>query len=311
MGTVERVVLAFLKQSALVLGLIVLIAVLLLFSTPRMLMDSDHISNLVIQPVDETKNRYPIIVHHGILPFFTLHKFAKSLRQNGYAAYSTQLSAANTPAYRATELAAQIDIVLQSLGVSKVNIIAHSLGGLDARYLISSLGYQDKVASLTTYSTPHRGASIAELFYQKIPGFVFGMIDFYLATAVDGSTWGAVDSQNCMASLTPEYMQLEFNKNNKDRPEVFYQSWTGKAGYGTPKPYDPINYFYGPYIYKHEGLNDGVVSVYSAEWGEFHDPILVGHAAQIGRKSVFSPDWDYDPYAFYESIAEGLAKKGF
>ena len=274
-------------------------------------METDHISNLVIRPIKETKNQYPIIIHHGVLPFFTLHKFARYLRQKGFTAYSTQVSSANMPAFRAKELASQIDIVMKSLGADKVNIIAHSLGGLDARYLISSLGYQDKVASLTTYSSPHRGSSLAELFYKKVPSFVFKLIDFYLATAVDGSTWGTVDSQNCMASLTPEYMQLEFNKNNKNSPKVFYQSWAGMAGDGTEKRYDTINYFYGPYIYKHEGLNDGMVSVYSAKWGEFHEPILVGHAAQIGRTSVFSPHWDYDPYKFFELVAEGLVKKGF
>ncbi len=46
----------------------------------------------------------------------------------------------------------------------RVHIIAHSAGGIDARYLISPEGLElaDRVASVTTVSTPHQGASIAE-----------------------------------------------------------------------------------------------------------------------------------------------------
>ena len=35
----------------------------------------------------------------------------------------------------------------------KVNIVAHSMGGLDARYMITKLGMGRRVASLTTLST--------------------------------------------------------------------------------------------------------------------------------------------------------------
>ena len=38
----------------------------------------------------------------------------------------------------------------------KVNIIAHSKGGLDARYMISKLNMGEYVASLTMISSPHR-----------------------------------------------------------------------------------------------------------------------------------------------------------
>ena len=41
--------------------------------------------------------------------------------------------------------------------IGKVNIIAHSLGGLDARQMLTHLGMGSRVASLTTVGTPHRG----------------------------------------------------------------------------------------------------------------------------------------------------------
>ena len=46
-----------------------------------------------------------------------------------------------------------------------VHIIAHSMGGLDSRILIGNnyQGVGDRVASLTTLSTPHRGSPVADL----------------------------------------------------------------------------------------------------------------------------------------------------
>ena len=40
-----------------------------------------------------------------------------------------------------------------------VNLIGHSMGGLDCRYLLSHIRPDDyKVLSLTTLATPHRGS---------------------------------------------------------------------------------------------------------------------------------------------------------
>jgi triacylglycerol lipase len=46
----------------------------------------------------------------------------------------------------------------------KIHIIAHSMGGLDARLLISRnlKGLRDRIASLTTLCTPHEGSLAAD-----------------------------------------------------------------------------------------------------------------------------------------------------
>lgn len=56
----------------------------------------------------------------------------------------------------AAAIAKVVDTALSENNCEKVNIIAHSKGGLDCRYLITSMGYANKVASLTTINTPHR-----------------------------------------------------------------------------------------------------------------------------------------------------------
>src|SRR5206468_12628217 len=78
---------------------------------------------------------------------------------------------------RGAGLAKQIDDTLAATGADKVNIIAHAMGGLDARYVITTLGYGDRVASLTTMSTPHRGAALADFALSlNVPAIILNAI---------------------------------------------------------------------------------------------------------------------------------------
>ena len=54
--------------------------------------------------------------------------------------------------------------VLTKTGAEKVNLIAHSKGGMEARYMIKVLGMNTHVASLTTISTPHHGSKTMDQF---------------------------------------------------------------------------------------------------------------------------------------------------
>ena len=42
-----------------------------------------------------------------------------------------------------------------------MHLIAHSMGGLDARHMIVREGMAERVASLTTVGTPHNGTPVA------------------------------------------------------------------------------------------------------------------------------------------------------
>ena len=62
----------------------------------------------------------------------------------------------------------RIEQIVKETGCEKINVIAHSKGGLDMRYAISSLGAGRYVASLTTISTPHHGSKTVDLLL-KMP----------------------------------------------------------------------------------------------------------------------------------------------
>ena len=57
---------------------------------------------------------------------------------------------------------------LEKSGSEKVNIIAHSKGGIDSRYLISSLKEYNRIASLSTIDAPHNGSETVD-FLMKFP----------------------------------------------------------------------------------------------------------------------------------------------
>lgn len=56
-----------------------------------------------------------------------------------------------------------VDRLRARLGVERVDVVAHSLGGLIARYYIEKLGGAQTVGRLVTIATPHRGTRWASV----------------------------------------------------------------------------------------------------------------------------------------------------
>ena len=117
--------------------------------------------------------KYPILMVHGV--FFRDTKYfnywgriPKELEANGAKIFYGNHHSASSVADSAAELKARITEILSETKAEKVNIIAHSKGGLDCRYAISKLGLSDQVASLTTINTPHRGCLFADYLLSNI-----------------------------------------------------------------------------------------------------------------------------------------------
>ncbi len=118
--------------------------------------------------------RYPILLVHGV--FFRDYKFPnywgripKALEQNCARIYYGNHQSAASVADSGAELAKRIRQIVAETGCKKVNIIAHSKGGLDCRYAIACAGASPYVASLTTVNTPHRGCEFAEYLLGAVP----------------------------------------------------------------------------------------------------------------------------------------------
>jgi len=147
-----------------------------------------------------------------------------------------------------------------------VNIVAHSMGGLDARCMISRLRPPNvRVRSLVTIATPHHGSAVADVVMDKIgPRYlprVYGA--FERATGLDT---GAFEQ------LTTRYMADVFNPATPDDPDVRYFSY-GAAVRRKPPLLSPFRASH-KILQRREGRNDGLVSVESSKWGTYKGTLV-------------------------------------
>jgi triacylglycerol lipase len=237
-----------------------------------------------------------------------LHEEAMHLRSRGVRAVAPNVSPYNTVRARCDMWEDRLRRVLDETNADRLSLVAHSMGGLDARYLISERGWYDTVAALVTVATPHRGSAVASLILDQpdaVRKWVTEMAD-WLGTHIleDGSA----NIRQALKELTPEYIENTFNEEVPNHPDVQYWSYGCQAGTGTDIPIDPIFRYLNNYLYEREGVNDGIVSVRSARWGDYLGTVDADHARQVGLRSRLAASFDSN--AFYASIAERLADEG-
>jgi len=283
---------------------------------------------------------YPIIIHHGFAGghggVFAYTGVVDALRGQA-TVVQTQVPPFDAIAVRAAELQRIVDDTLRTTGAAKVNIIAHSLGGLDARHLISVMGYGDRVASLTTISTPHQGTLAADLGLGLVPGFARPVVDA-LAGLIGEQISDSNTSVNVLAALHDLSVAhaAERNQQTPDDGRVFYQSWAGVStllGLGSerdgiaaacdgklmihPDTMDRARILFAPIVpvisQWGKDAHDGLVTVASSKWGQFNGCIPADHSDEVGQITTGSPNprTSFDHARFYRQIADGLAARGF
>lgn len=217
------------------------------------------------------KTKYPVVLVHGI--FFRDWMFINywgripmELIRNGAEIYYGRQQSSNPVCKSAQELKENILKIIKETGCEKVNIIAHSKGGLDSRYAISCLGLSDYVASLTTINTPHRGCRYVDFLLDKIPdNFKRFVAEKYNKTFIKLGDKNP-DFLGGVTDLAAEKCS-EFNNKVKDADGVLYQSITSKMKNVFSSPF-PLNIGY-LFAKAFDGENDGLVGVESAKWGNF------------------------------------------
>jgi triacylglycerol lipase len=120
-----------------------------------------------------TQTRYPIVLIPGIMGFRTIlgsldyfEGIPEAIAEGGGQAFVVTTSQANTDEVRTQQLLPQIETILSTTGASRVNLIGHSQGSVDAR-LIADLR-PDIVASVTSVAGPHQGSPVAD-FMLAVP----------------------------------------------------------------------------------------------------------------------------------------------
>ncbi len=258
---------------------------------------------------------YPLLMVHGVgfrdFRYFNYWgRIPRELVRNGAKVYYGHQEAWGTVESNAQVLKEKIWEIQRETGCGKVNIIAHSKGGLDSRYLISALDMAEAVASLTTINTPHQGSMLVDLLKGLPDGFyrmVCRWIDQYFGRLGDQCP----DAYRASYQLSAAYAR-EFNQNFPDVAGVYYQSYGSimKSGFGSKLlcvPYWVLKLVDGP--------NDGLVTDRSAVWTNFKGVLTSSGLRGISHGDMIDltrEDYQgFDVLEFYVKLVEELKQMGF
>lgn len=231
--------------------------------------------------------KYPVFLCHGyggiagLVRPSPLHMPCMTLRSHGVHAFAPNIVPYAKISIRAEQWAEKIEQIKQQYGYEKVNVIGHSMGGLDIRYAISNLGIGDSIASYTSVACPHHGTSLAELVLttpEVLREKLGDMFDWFGESIFPKAKSDAVAA---VEQLTREYVTKEFNPNNPDDENIDYFSFSAAIGKGTKEPLNPIYRYQNQYIYSNEGMNDSFVSVKSSKWGKHIQMAPISHMEQL------------------------------
>ena len=263
------------------------------------------------------KTQYPLLLVHGV--FFRDYRYInywgripKELRRNGATVYYGRQQSAAAVEDSGRELAARIQQIVEETGCGKVNIIAHSKGGLDSRAAIAHQGMGPYVATLTTINTPHRGCIFAEYLLGKVPEAARRKIAETYNAAMRRMGDENPDFLAAVTDLTASACAAR-NAVTPDDPGVVYESVMSYCKRARNGKF-PLNMTY-PIVKHFDGRNDGLVAVDSARWGSrftLLEPagkrgISHGDVVDLNRENIPG----FDVREFYVNLAADLKCRGF
>ncbi len=206
------------------------------------------------------------------------------LTRNGYPAYNATLPWAGSVERRAAVLKRAVIHILLATGASKVNLIGHSMGGLDARHMLFQDRVRDrihrKIASLTTISTPHEGSPFADLVWNRFSPAFRGLQAFSL----DLSGFRDVTTWACRAY---HHRQDVTDFERMCEGDILFQTYAGRQSFERISLLHRRSFLH---IYRLEGDNDGMVSVASAKWCERYFKGVIEGTEHFNEIGWVSPD---------------------
>lgn len=262
----------------------------------------------------------PIILAHGIAPFDrviypflskdnqsddSLHYFRgvrTTLISHGFHAFHSRVSWAGSLERRAADLRKEILLLTGDFSLwPGVHIIAHSMGGLDARLMIYRYRMEERIVSVTTIGTPHLGTAFADWGLKRFGG----LIGLVRPMGLDISGYRDLTRAACRRRNN----QLEeFEGQNGVRYRTIAGAQPRERIFMPMRPSHRV-------IEREEGENDGLVSVASATWKEAYllEKIDADHFNQLGwwdrgeaKAGIDRETFEKDMRNLYVRIAKGL-----
>jgi triacylglycerol lipase len=280
-----------------------------------------------------TKTKYPIVLAHGLSGFdelFGVYEYwfgiPDALADGGATVFVTEVSQLNSTEARGEQLIDQIEQIVAITGKPKVNLIGHSHGGLDVRYVAAVR--PDLVASVSTVASPHKGADLADFLRDNIEGGSFseGVLSFFAESlgTVLGLLSGSSNPQDAIAALdaltsdglatfNAQYPQgvptTSCGSGSSSVNGIRYYSWSGtgvltNALDVSDAPLGLTSLFYSE-------SNDGLVGRCSSHLGQvIRDNYFQNHLDEVNQILGLVSIFESNPKTLFRNHANRLKNAG-
>jgi len=287
---------------------------------------------------------WPIVLAHG---FFGFDDFAGAgfltyfygvkddLAANGEVVFTPAVDPFNDSTYRGAQLWAEIEKIKAATGKSKVVIIGHSQGGLDARVVAHD--HPESVAAVVTLATPHTGTPVADIAMKLLANDDFSGIVDALVNLIGAELYDTVGNETSVTKPLKLFAQpgiQAFNAKYTDAPGIFYASIGGRSDgeYGgqdcaptTSVPFvemynsesdalEPLLWITAPILAGNgpkPKAHDGLVRAADARWGQFWGCIPADHMDEVGQIGGDNPGSAFDHKKFYRDLVAHLRSLGY
>ncbi|MCR5804877.1 MAG: alpha/beta hydrolase [Clostridia bacterium] len=265
--------------------------------------------------------RYPVLMVHGMGFRDRKHlcywgRIPRALEELGCNIYFGNQDSNGSTEDNALFLSKRIEQIVKENNIDKFNVIAHSKGGLDMRYAISTLGMNKYVATLTTIDTPHNGSLTVDKL-MRFPNFLikigcfFSDIWFRILGDKKPNTYKVIS-----AFKTP--VAEKFNRENPDDPNIYYQSFS----FVCKKVTSDMFLWISNLIVRHvDGENDGLLTPRDVRWTNFRGIYRsvnnrgISHCDVVDMRrrplSKKKGDGVSDIVDFYKDVVNELAEMGY
>lgn len=311
------------RLGGLILGLIPIAHLIMLVTIIRICIDEVKFENAKIKlnesrKKDEIcKTKYPILLVHGIFfrDFEKLNywgRIPEELIKNGATIYYGNHSSSLAIKDSAEELSNRIKKIIKETGCKKINVIAHSKGGLDTRYAIANLGMDKYIASLTMINTPNHGCLFADYLMTKAPK----KLKERVADGYNFTLKKLGDKEPDFIAGVTDLTQPETERINKQMPisdKVYYQAY-GSILHHASSSTLPFN-IAGAFIKNFDGPNDGIVGVESFPINKDFTLIETTNPRGLSHGDVIDLNREnikgFDVREFYVQLVKDLKDKGY
>ena len=287
---------------------------------------------------------FPIVLAHG---FFGFEDFAgidfvtyfygvkDDLAASGEDVTTPAVDPFNDSTYRGAQLYAHVQQVLAATGKSKVVIIGHSQGGLDARVVAHD--HPDVVAAVVTVATPHEGTPIADVLLGLVEDPFFSDVLDELTRWAGAALYDEVGDETSLAAPLRLFSQPgihAFNAAYPDDPSVFYASIGGRSNdaplsadcgvnvvlpwmqdYASQSdPMDPLFSVAAAIVGGSDEVpNDGLVRARDSRHGEFWGCVPADHLDEVGQLFGDGPGGSntFDHKRFYRDLVGEIRARGY